>query len=502
MKTTVSERGDRPHRRIRWASLSSRLALWYAVFTFLCMSSYGAALSQFLKHELRASREENMLRRESRFISFVDTDAAEYSGRNLAQVVSHFAEASPDTDMIEILDPQGKLLYPDQDRHLPWLGANGSLPSGTTLCMSPCLATYRTEGHHWRLLTHQTTLAGIPVWILMAGSMDEHYDILHSVRTGYFLLLPLVLLGSVMGGYAMSRSSLRPVGRLTEKARSLSLTSLDGRLPVPQTGDELQSLAEAWNDLLVRLEAEVDRSSQLTTDISHDLRSSMTVILANAELSLRRSRSQQQYCATLSTIQQEATHVLTMLEDMLLATQTHEAGQQVEKMPVCFNEIAYEVFEASQAAAAIRDQKLSFNIVGEPGVDLWLQGNRSLLRRLVNVLVDNALKYTPRGGEVELSVQCSGDDPIFKVRDNGMGIPQHLKKKVFDRLFRADSARSRKEMQGSGLGLAIAKWIADVHGLKIQLQSELHRGSTFTVILTPAQILIPRSVVGEMTTDD
>jgi signal transduction histidine kinase len=320
----------------------------------------------------------------------------------------------------------------------------------------------------------------------MSGLFNEHYDILNSVRTAYFGILPLVLLGSVTGGYAMSRKALLPVGRLTETARRISLTSLDGRLPVPHTGDELQSLAEAWNDLLVRLETEVERSTRLTTDVSHDLRSAITVILANAELALRRSRSPEQYRTTLSTIQQESTHILAMLEDMLLAARTAEKGQQVETAPVCFNEIVSEVFDASRAAAAMKDQNLSLSKEENQDHDIWLEGNRSLLRRLISIFVENALKYTPQGGRVHLSLRRSHANAVFSVSDTGIGIPPHLQHRVFDRLFRADAARSRKEIPGSGLGLSIAKWIADVHGLRIDLESEVNRGSIFSVTLPNA----------------
>jgi signal transduction histidine kinase len=447
------------------------------------MSIYGAVLSQYLKQELRAAREETMLRREHRFVSFVDTEALQYPEKNLAQQISHFAEASPDTDVIEIFHPPAKRLYPSQDPGMPWAGAAGSAAPGSSHCFEPCLTLFERRGHHWRLLTHETALAGKPVWLLMAGSIDEHYDILNSVRTGYFVLLPLVLLGSVTGGYALSRRALLPVGRLTETARSISLTSLDARLPVPQTGDELQSLAEAWNDLLVRLEAEVNRSTRLTMDVSHDLRSAMTVILANAQLALRRSRSPEQYRETLSAIQQESAHVLAMLEDMLLAAQTTKVDQQVEKTSVCFNEVVAEVFEASKAAAAMKDQKLSLTEAEDFGHEIWLQGNRSLLRRLTSILVDNALKYTPQGGQVALSLRRSDSNVVFSVSDTGIGIPPHLQSRVFDRFFRADSARSRSKIPGSGLGLSIAKWIADVHGFQIELASAVNRGSVFSVTL-------------------
>ena len=183
--------------------------------------------------------------------------------------------------------------------------------------------------------------------------------------------------------------------------------------------------------------------------------------------------------------------MLEMLEDMLLAARTTESERQVEKVPVCFNEIVAEAFEASKAAAALKDQKLSLMEPEDKDQELWLQGNRSLLRRLISILVDNALKYTPNGELVTLSLRRSGTSVVFSVTDTGIGIPPHLQDRVFDRFFRVDSARSRKEIPGSGLGLSIAKWIAEVHGLQLEIASVVGQGSVFSVILTNALPELP-----------
>jgi two-component system heavy metal sensor histidine kinase CusS len=463
------------------ASLRIRLSVWYVVFTFVCMGCYGALLLRYLQHELRSSREETMRRREHRLLIFVDEEARLRPESTLEQRMSHFMEAAPETDLIAIRSPEGKLLYPSVDPELP-------LPPGGPGCREqPCLSLVWIHSHPMRVLTQQIQLAGRPVWLILAGQADEHFEILSSVRTGYFLLLPFVLLGSVAGGYALSRRALLPVGRLTEKARTLSMTALDGRLPVPQTGDELQALAEAWNDLLMRLEAEVNRSTQFTMDASHDLRTAVTVILANAQLSLRRTRSADQYQETMTTIVQEATCILGMLEEMLLAARSGDAQQQVTKEWMSFSDIVLEVFEASRANAVMKQLKVGLLACD----DIWLLGDRALLRRMVSTLVDNALKYTPAGGEVTLSLEQESRRTVFLVRDNGIGIAPALHTRIFDRLFRADFARSRVESRGNGLGLSIAKWIAEVHGFTIELESAVGRGSTFTVLMPNAREVSP-----------
>lgn len=412
-----------------------------------------------------------MRRREHRFLTYMATEAKEKRDLDLAAVMAHFMEASPETDRLEILDETRRRLYPSEEPGLP-------LPAAEAGCGQPCLSLIHIGAHKVRVLTHHTQLNGKPAWIVMSGQIDEHYDILNDVRVGYFLLLPVVLLGSVAGGYTLSRRALLPVGRLTETARGLSLTALTGRLPVPQTGDELQSLAEAWNDLLVRLEAEVNRSTQFTMDASHDLRTAITVILANAQLSLRRARTAEEYRETLSTILQEATHTLNLLEEMLLATRSGH-GAQVNKEPVSFTEIAVDVFEASRAHAEMKHLRMRLETTEE----VWVLGDAALLRRLTSTLVDNALKYTPAGGTITLRLATAERGAVLRVCDTGIGIAAEQHQRIFDRLFRADVARSRAGPEGNGLGLSIAKWIADVHGFTIAVDSEIEQGSTFSVCI-------------------
>jgi signal transduction histidine kinase len=436
------------------------------------MGCYGALLSQYLKYELRASREETMRRREHRFLAYMAGEAELYPDRPLDLEMAHFHQATPENDLTEILDLQGHRLYPASDPDLP-------LPHPGQSCAEPCFSFVNRQSHRTRVLIHQTNISGKPVWLIMGGSVDEHHDILNAVDGGYFLLLPFVLLGSVAGGFELSRRALLPVGQMTVAARQLSVTGLDGQLPVPQTGDELQSLAEAWNDLLRRLEAEVNRSTQFTMDASHDLRTAVTVILSNAQLSLRRERAPAEYREAMNTIMQEAQHVLTMLEEMLLAARSGAPSTQVFKEVLEFDEIVSDAYEASCAAAVMKE--LCFNL--GPLEQVIVLGDRALLRRMLSALLENAVKYTPSGGSVIVSLQRSAKGTLFSVRDTGVGIEPAFHQRIFDRLYRIDATRTRIEASGNGLGLTIAKWIADIHGFSLTVESSLGTGSCFSVLI-------------------
>jgi len=439
------------------------------------MGCYGAVLSQYLKHELRASREETMRRREHRFLAYMAGEARLYPGRQLDAQIGHFQEASPENDLTEILKLNGQRIYPATDPNLP-------LPQHGQSCFEPCFIFVSRNSHPTRVLIHQTSLNDEPVWLIMGGSVDEHYDILNAVRGGYFLLLPIVLLGSVAGGFELSRRALLPVGRMTEAARRLTVTGLDGQLPVPTTGDELQSLAEAWNDLLRRLQAEVNRSTQFTMDASHDLRTAVTVILANAQLSLRRPRTDVEYRDTINTIRQEAEHMLNMLEEMLLAARSGAPSTNVSREALNLDEIVSEVCEASSAAATMKD--LRFELCQLQRV--VVVGDRALLRRMLSALIENAVKYTPSHGTVSVSLADGVNGVEFSVQDTGIGIEPALHQRIFDRLFRVDATRSRIQAPGNGLGLTIAKWIAEIHGFKLTVESGAGVGSRFSVLIDQA----------------
>lgn len=460
---------------LRLASLRGRLCMWYILFTCICMVCYGALLSEYLKHELRASREQTMRNREHRFQSYMAVEAQLYPSRPLTQEMEHFQQATPENDITEVLDLRGRRLYPATDPDLPF-------PAAGETCLSPCFRFVDRQQHRTRVLLHQTTLAGQPVWLILGGSVDEHDAIPNAVRGGTFLLLPLVLLGAVAGGFALSRRALQPVGEMTKAARRLSLDGLDGKLPVPNTGDELQALAEAWNDLLRRMEAEVYRSTQFTMDASHDLRTAVTVILSNAQLSLRRNREPEVYQETMTTIQQEASHILTMLEEMLVAARSGSPTTQVVRERVDLDRVLSEVYEASAAAAIMKSLRFELSRLDQVSV----LGDRALLRRMLIALLENAVKYTPSGGEISVTLERGGRESLLIVEDNGVGIEPALHGRIFDRLYQVDSTRTRMNASGNGLGLTIAKWIADVHGFTLVVESDLGIGSRFCIHIPDA----------------
>lgn len=461
-------------------SLQARLTAWSTVFTLLCLGTCGIGLNVYLRYALSSSRSDSMRKREHRLLRYLESDLRSAPDESWQEHMEHFLEATPETDLVEIDSEAGTRLFPRRD---PAPG----LHRDTNSCLDPCLTTVLFHGHHLRILTHATTVANRRVRLTLIGSIDEHYDILQAISEGFLGLVPFILLGSVLGGYGLSRQALAPVGAMTTQARHLSLTNLKARISEVSTGDELQELAHAWNDMLDRLESSATSITRFTADASHDLRTSITVILANAQLALRRQRAPERYQETLNSIVTESTHMLDLLEDMLLTARAGGSfSASLTHAQVNLVEIVREVADSVAAGAALSDHDLRLEI-SHP--ELWLSGDRTQLRRLVSILVDNAIKYTPAGGRIHLRLLCQQPAWSFAVIDTGIGIAPELQGRIFERLFRADPVRNQGTNAGHGLGLTIALWIAAAHDLHLELQSAPDQGTTFT--LRPSQQTAP-----------
>ena len=329
-----------------------------------------------------------------------------------------------------------------------------------------------------RTLNHLVTLNGQKVRLSISGITNEHMETLRTIRDSYLILCPLLLIASVAGGFFLSHRALKPLHRITSEARAIGIQDLKHRLPVPRTDDELQLLAETWNELLARLEGAVDRLTQFTGDISHDLRTTITVMLTTAEFALRRNRSESCYREVLTTIAIECRTTSQLLDDLLAAARADIVRRNIDWQPVDVSEITLEVCEHLRAKAEIKQQVLRSHVCPSA----WTRGDVSMLRRLLNILLDNAIKYTPELGMIDVSLERANARLELKVRDSGIGIPPDALSRIFDRFYKVDESRNRED-GSSGLGLAIAKWIVEAHNGNIEVSSVVNEGSTFTVMM-------------------
>jgi heavy metal sensor kinase len=290
--------------------------------------------------------------------------------------------------------------------------------------------------------------------------------------------LPFGLVAVLAVGRWMAGRALTPLARLAAAAQAITITSLHQRVPVRGVDDELDAVADAFNSAVAHLERAIGEMKQFSAAMAHEIRTPLAAIRADMELSLSARRSIEEH-RRAAVSQLEEVDKLTRLVGQLLTLARAEAGElSVAHEPVQLAELCRSVVDSMEPVAQAKDVSLTFEcsqqaeIVGDAG---WLE-------RLVLNLVDNALKFTPSGGAVTLSLRVEDRTARLAVRDTGGGIPADALPHVFARFYRADEARSRSQ-DGAGLGLSLVKWIVEGHEGTIGVTSRQGHGTTFTVRL-------------------
>jgi len=287
----------------------------------------------------------------------------------------------------------------------------------------------------------------------------------------------LAILAAGIVGFALARAALRPIDQVTQAAlRITRAEDLSRRLPEPTVQDEVGRLTATFNEMLGRLEDLFRAQQHLVADVSHELRTPLTTIQGNLDL-LRRGALEDPGARreALRAIEVDVGAMSRLVTDLLLLAQA-DAGVKLEFQPVELDTLLLDVYRQAQRLSQGVRVKL-----GEEDQAL-VMGDPDRLRQLLLNLVDNALKYTPPGGEVTLSLQREPGWVCISVADTGIGIPPEDLPHIFERFYRSDKARTRGK-GGTGLGLAIAKWIAEAHNGRITVESAPGKGSTFTVWL-------------------
>ena len=449
-------------------SIRLRLTLWYAAVLLAGLSVFAGGMWFAIHQRLTAGVDQRLAAKVQGIRALLEIEG----GMNTAQLkdeLSEFARGMPDGTLLLVREPGGQRILTSPERGAAFLAELEPSPQ-------PRYRSIDDKGRPFRVLTTKIESGAHAYQAAVATSLDEVQDVLSSLRSLLFLATPAVLLAACLGGYWISRRAMAPVDEMTRTARSISVQDLSARLFVPNTGDELQRLAEAWNGVLARMETALQRVRQFTADASHELRTPVALIRTTAELTLRRKREAEEYRTALEQIQTEAERMTQLTGDLLALARADSSGLETSFTEVELTEVARDIVSRMQPVAESKGIRLTASVPSEP---VNVRGDEPAIRRLVMILVDNALKHTPEDGSVTVAATHNGNGVVLSVRDTGEGIDPETLPHIFERFYRADQARTGSS--GSGLGLSIAQTIAQLHGAIIQVETELGAGARFSL---------------------
>jgi heavy metal sensor kinase len=498
---------------MRTPSIRARIAFWYGAAMAICLAVFAAAGFAFVAKSSLASTDASLSEAVDAMQSAVNLEEGEHHrpSEYLERLVRDFRFR----DMkAAILDRSDARVYVNVDSvagNEPVEASGAALTRARVPLDGPAMRelllaappsdeevyTFVVGDAPVRVLVRPYRIGGSTLVLGAAHGLRGRERMLHELELALAAGIPMLLLAAILGGWLMARQSLQPVTAMTERAAMIGAATLHERLPVKNRRDELGRLATVFNDLLARLDRAFEQQRQFMADASHELRTPVAIMGGEAELALsRHERPPAELRAALANIHHEARRLKRIVDDLFLLARGNAGEQLLSPTALYLGDLARECVQAARSLAATKDIELRY----EGHEELPYTGDEALLRRLVMNLLDNAIKYTPPGGTVELRACAADGHYAIEVQDTGPGISDDARPRLFDRFYRARSER-RESDTGAGLGLAIARWIAESHGGTITLKRSDSSGSTFRVVLPTTQTVAADGAAGKTSVD-
>jgi two-component system, OmpR family, sensor kinase len=347
---------------------------------------------------------------------------------------------------------------------------------------SDTFRSVRVDGRQYRGYMRHFSVGQQAATLIVLQSLHRQNEFLETLAGTFIIVIPLAILLAGAGGYLLARRSLSPVVAMSAQASRIGSENLYERLAAGNPRDELGQLAGSFNELLNRLNQSFERQKRFVADASHELRTPVAILCGEAEVTLaQQERTEQEYRESLQILGEEAKRLKHIVEDLFTLARADAGQHPLALSDFYLDELAAECSKNVRTLASRKQIAVSCESEGE----LPIRADETLIRRMLLNLLDNAIKYTHEGGSAQL--RCAEENGRYRLslEDSGEGIPAAVQSKIFERFFRADKARSRRESDGggAGLGLAIASWIAGAHGGTVELTRSTSEGSVFTVFL-------------------
>ncbi len=481
-----------------FSSIRTRLTLWYAMFVAATLMAFGGSTYWFT----RSTLEENLdisLRNEIEWVSaFIEPKARKVPLKRAAlKELQQLQESTPQDDtepqegdaeideiwneiyqhlllsprkqLIQILDRNNDVLYISHN-----LGTVRLQHEDIPYRSIKLVTTQTEDGRQIRLAVSQNDF----VKIFLAYPLEDLNQVLGNLFFTFLVLAPLALVISMVGGWFLAHQSLKPVDALSRAAREISAQNLNQRLPANTVDDEIGRLTATFNEMIGRLQASFVQLKQFSADASHELRTPLTIIRGEIEVALRNKRLTMSVRELLQSVHDETIRLSSIVESLMSLVKSDDGRMVFEFDAIPISHVLADIVEDVRILGAEKNIRVEVNRL-DP---LVVEGDRNRLRQLFLTILDNAVKYTPDHGSINISLERRNGSAVVKIQDSGIGIPQRELPRIFQRFYRVPQTQN-KMIRGSGLGLSIAKWIVEAHHGTIEVTSKTQKGSTFIVTL-------------------
>jgi len=452
------------------ATISFKISIWYASI-FILSSLFLFSLAYFYLEVTLTKQDHEEIRLELREVSSLYTLGGISALENFVTESSNSKRKKP--LFIRIADNTNKTrhifspqLWPNFEiKRLEKIApANDDswirLPATTSEDILEIRSRRVSEGH----------------WIQVGmSSHDREKTLKHFRELFASAMVPLILMG-LAGGMFLAFRFLKPIRHIIQTVRSIDIGKMETRVPRTRTGDELDELARLFNDMLDRIHNLIEGMKESLDNVAHDLRTPMTRLRSMAEMALQGDMGADLYREALADALEESDRMLRMLETLMDISEAQTGVLHLDRRMTDISALIAKIIDMYQFVAEEKDIRLH----GDTPKELFFKLDTDRMSQALANLMDNALKFTPAGGQIRLEADRNGQSVMIRVQDNGIGISTAELPRIWDRLYRSDRSRHQK---GLGLGLSLVKGIVKAHKGRIEVESASNQGATFTIIL-------------------
>ena len=448
-----------------------RLTLWYVLLFTVTFTVFAAYLIFRFQYSLRSAIDASLQITVSNTIASLDKEDYRDTNRLTFNLAGQSQVGTPGFVM-RLLSAQSEVW--DSTSDAPTISVWGPAKAGYTTQMWP------ENEEEWRVFSQPILdSTGETIgWVQAAQSLRPVNETVEDLRAQLFLGIPLILLFAGFGGYFLANRALRPIQQITNTAQEITAQDLSRRLAYRGPIDEIGTLAQTFDQMLERLQSSFERERRFTGDAAHELRTPLTVLKGQIEVTLNRKRNPAQYEKKLHELSAQVERLIHLSNGLLFLSRSDQHQLSFEPADTNLREWLEVLIEQFQPLAREKELKINTNI--PEGLSAF--GDSDHLIRLFMNLLENALKYTPAGGQITVTAVKKPGEAQIIIHNTGPDIPREHLQHLFDRFYRVDADRS-SQTGGTGLGLAIAREIARLHGGDIEVQSEPGQGVIISVRL-------------------